>query len=1545
MKLKSTRVPLKYTRFGSKDTGASEDSRGNRPLFRAALRWCWVLCLGLSALAVWAQPTSTHLHFTHVLPEEVASLSYINTIAQDSKGFMWFGGANGLGRYDGYQLTIYRHDPDTPGGLSHSYINHIVAVEGGDLWLATRAGIDFFDADTSRFSHYRYPGESIQGSRANDVRDIVVEENQIWSATRGGLVRYDRRSDTFDRVSLTGAEEEPSIMSVEVDRDGVLWLGTQSQGVYRYHPESGERRNFRYEKGAGRSIPDNDVREIYVDVDNDVWFGTYGGGLARYERDTETFEHFPNDQHEKGETVWAITRDSEGTYWIGDGFSVSRFDPVTGRFESHSYVEGEPRSPGNHVATAVFEDQVGDIWVGYSGDGIDRIDRTASAFENHAHDPRDDNSITDGGVVSTLEAPDGDIWIGTGYGLNHWDRQTGTFTRITMDEDKDNTLSGNTILDMEQQGDTLWLGIWSGGLNRMDLNTGEVTHYLPDGDSDSSIPGAEPWGLTLDRKGTLWMATDAGVARYNASTDDFTTFQPDPDQMGGDRQLYTRTILEDSRGQLWVGAISGLYRLDRDTGDFTRYAHDPEEERSLSENFVVSLYEDSRGDLWVGTERGGLNRFDLDKEVFKAYTTEDGLPNDSVTSIVEDPRGDIWVSTHKGLSRLELNREVFSNFGVRQGVVGNMHNRDAGLVTDRGEVLFGSSKGFTLFDPADLHPNTFAPPIYITDVQVMNEPVRAIEQPDGRLQSIPFADTLTLQPDESVVTFGFSALNYRLPESNRYSYRLLGFEEDWNWVGTRRSATYTNLDPGEYVLQVKGANNDGLLSDRPAELTLRVLPPLWQTWWAYGLYALGLLILVSWLIRNQRRKLAQEREVVKRLRQVDELKDEFLANTSHELRTPLNGIVGLAESLAAGATGVLPESTRFNLGMIASSGRRLAALVDDILDFSRLRNQTIELRRRPVDLHVVVDVVLTLSRPLLGDKPVELVNAVPEDLHYVYADEDRLLQILHNLVGNAVKFTEQGSVTVKGWEIDETDEVAFSVSDTGVGIPHHEFEHLFDSFYQVDKNNTRLYGGTGLGLSITHHLVGLHGGRLEIESAPERGSTFTVTMPRADGEQRLTDSEATPPTRRAREVLSDRDAGPDQEALSDQGALSDQSVVSQESTAVVVPNASNKGGAHILIVDDEPINRQVLVNYLALGDFKVSVCDSGEAALAFVEQHSGVDLVLLDVMMPKLSGYETCRVLRERYSTLELPVIFLTARRQTGDLLQAFAAGGNDFLSKPFSRDELLARVKTHLHFLDTHRNLDKKVAEHTSDLKQINQGLEQAQSELKTAYRKLEEASFTDPLTGLGNRRYLSRQLPLDISLCVRHYRKWLESGGPVPVESDCVFLLVDIDDFKPVNDNYGHSAGDRLLEQLSNALRGAMRESDYIIRWGGEEFLLVGRFTARSEAPLLAERVRAAIEDAEFTLESGEVLKKTGSVGYAAFPFYSRQPEALSWEQVIDTADRALYAAKRAGRNCWVGLEEGEQSTAEWVDPRLNERLQETIDRGAILVRTSSESGPLQW
>lgn len=541
------------------------------------------------------------------------------------------------------------------------------------------------------------------------------------------------------------------------------------------------------------------------------------------------------------------------------------------------------------------------------------------------------------------------------------------------------------------------------------------------------------------------------------------------------------------------------------------------------------------------------------------------------------------------------------------------------------------------------------------------------------------------------------------------------------------------------------------------------------------------------------------------LQRLDQLKDEFLANTSHELRTPLNGIIGIAESLIEGATGELPSLTRSNLLMIVSGGRRLASLVNDILDFSRLKNQTIELRLQAVDLYAIAEVVLTLSQPLVTTKNLKLKNAIPKTLPPAQADENRLQQILYNLVGNSIKFTPAGTVTLVA-KVLENHQIAITVTDTGIGIPEDKFGSIFESFEQVEGSTAREYGGTGLGLAITKKLVELHGGEISVQSTLGQGSSFTFTLPIAEGDLQQTSTL--------------------------QPLLKYNTIIEQSIPSIPMINSQlifgNQRTIKVLIVDDEPINLQVLVNNLSLEDYAITQASNGDEAIALINQGFKPDIILLDVMMPKMTGYEVTRKLRERFNPTELPILLLTARTQVQDIVTGLKMGANDYLTKPIAKDELLARMQTQLNLCRlTAENM--RLSAEIEITKQLQQMILPTEAELNSI-EDLEIAGFMEPADEVGGDYYDILQHPHGIKIGIGDVTgHGLESGVLMLMTQTAVRTLHQSQETDPVRflDVLNHTIYDNLQRFNSerNLTLAILDYSDGVLTISGqhEEIIIV--------------------------------------------------------------------------------------------------------------------------
>ena len=1324
-------------------------------------RWFTAALLGAMCVAAFPARAQLHLHFDRLSVDEGLSQVAPSAILQDRTGFVWIATQDGLNRFDGYEVTVYKHDPDDPESLSNHNILSLHEDREGYLWVVAvqTGGLDRFDPRTGRSRRFVHDPEdptslglvALAGSAiyedsdgriwinaigqgieivdpvsgevihlrrertdpaslpGNAVAQIFADRSgTVWVATLdGGLAR--RVGDQAGRPRFEVYRHDPedpaslgtdAVSALFEDASGTLWVGTQGAGVYRFDAATESFVRAPQPGSPGASAPANFIaapayphmRSFLEDDEGRLW-ALSGGGLLRWGRDrrrVELLANRPGDPESlASNAVTFFKRDGRGKIWIGTfGAGLSRFDPDEESFFTTAHDPTDKTSLSNDIVLNVFEDRSGVLWFSTSSAGVNRYSPWRHQFRHYRRPPSAPRELADNMTFAVLVDRRGELWLGTleGGAYRFGRDRREILERYALLPGSPKNLGFNWVRALDEADDgRIWVGTAGGGISVVDPEAGNVVaRYLNVPGDPRSLSSNQVFGFDIDRRGNLWIPTLFGLNRYVPESDDFDRYVNDPTDPQSASGAPIRLVYEDTAGRLWVGGFGGLSRLDPETGKFTHYTHDPKDETSLSNDQVMAVRDNGRGGLYVATYGGGLDRFDPQTGVFSHLTTKDGLPSDSLYSLVPDGRGNFWISTNHGLSRFSPSTWTFTNYDRQDGLQSNEFNGRSYFVTDDGEMLFGGVNGLTAFYPKDIRPNFAPPPVVLTAFRKFDEEA-ALEAALGEM------GRLELSYKDRFFGFEFAALDFHHPSKNQYAYQLEGFDDDWVESGSRRYATYTNLDGGTYTFRARGSNGDGVWNEAGTSIKLRITPPPWKTWWAYLLYLLGATGLVLGYVRHKTRQQTEEirhhreeserqRLLAERLRQIDRMKDEFLANTSHELRTPLNGIIGLAESLLDGATGELQASTRANLFMVASSGRRLARLVDDILDFAKLKNHQLDLDEKAVALRELVEIVLTLSEPLVAERELVLENAVPADLPPVLGDENRLQQILHNLVGNAIKFTESGTVRVEARQLVGWTEVA--IADTGPGIPPEESERIFESFEQLDASTARRHGGTGLGLTITRRLVELHGGTIGVTSAVGEGSRFTFTLPLAD--------ESADPQAMAwrgeavQELARLRDRRPEEKLLRPEDVVLS-SAETSERGAAPAEAVSGNGHLRVLAVDDEPINLKVLANILGLAGFEVREAPDGPRALEMLAAEARPDIVLLDVMMPRMTGFEVARRIRERYSGNELPIILVTAKNQVSDLMEGLASGANDYITKPFSKDELLARVRTHVSLSQAH--------------------------------------------------------------------------------------------------------------------------------------------------------------------------------------------------------------------------------------------------------------------
>jgi ligand-binding sensor domain-containing protein/signal transduction histidine kinase len=999
------------------------------------------------------------------------SQSVVTAIVQDSRGFMWFGTEGGLNRYNGYEFTVYKHDPDDLTTLSDNHVHAIYEDQHGELWIGTNRGLDRFDQASRKFAHYQHNPDDPQSLSVGAVRSICEDETgMLWVGTGLGLSRFDRAAQTFAHY-LSGNP----VRAIYADRRGELWVGTNG-GLNRFHQTTETFTHYEHEPDDPNSLSDNRVQAIFEDRQGVLWIGTDGGGLDRFDRSSQTFVHYPHNPDDPNSLsdnrVQAILEDGKGRLWIGTQDGFDRLDRNQNRFIHHRHDPSDPYSLSDDVVHSVYEDRSGVLWVGTHG-GLSKQDRTAHRFKLYQQGA---NGLSDNLVQAIFEDRSDALWIGTfAGGLDRLDRNSESLVVYQHNPDDPASLSSNDVRAIfEDREGILWIGTdW--GLEQFDPQV-EAFIYYPD------LAGNRVTAIAEDRSGYLWIGTSAGLYRFDRATGIFMPFHV-YDLIGN----YVTAIYQDQVGALWVGTYSGGINLWDDThNQFTHYRRNPDDPQSLSSDVVLSFYQDPTSDtVWIGTEAGGLNRFDQATQTFTHYTEQDGLPGDTVDCILADSDGHLWLSTNKGLSRFDPQTESFRNYDAGDGLQRGEFSPGACFQNERGEMFFGGFQGFNTFYPGQLTPNPHVPPMVVTIFDEFNRAARTDLSTDARIQ---------LSYQDNSISFEFAALDYTASEKNQYAYVMEGLDPDWVHAGTRRRADYPSLRPGEYVFRVKGSNNDGVWNEEGIAIHITVTPPFWETWVFRGIILLvlvaGVLGGYQWRVRSiearsreleaqveqrtaqLRREIEQRAQVEKALRQSEMEKavaDERsrLARDLHDSVTQsLYSLTLLAEAgqrmIKARDLSQI-EGNQSRLGEIAQQAlqemrlmvyelRPLALKEEGLIGALEQRLEAVE-RRAGIDARLVVEGAFDLPSSV----------------------EVELYRIAQEALNNALKHARPSAVTVTIRAEDGN--VVLEVIDDGRG---------FDPQAVSDKG--------GLGLVSMRERAEKLVGTLTITSAPGEGTNVQVSI-------------------------------------------------------------------------------------------------------------------------------------------------------------------------------------------------------------------------------------------------------------------------------------------------------------------------------------------------------------------------------------------------------------------------------------------------------------------
>ena len=1026
-------------------------------------------------------------NFKNITIEDGLSQSTVETIYQDSKGYIWIGTNDGLDRYNGYEFKHYKHDKYDKNSIANNYIVDIIEDKNGYIWVSTIGGLSRINPDKDEIKNYYSKEDRGNLSNSNLWQLLCTKDNRLIASTIDGLNVYDKNKDKFTRI-LYKEGELPSqyIYSLEEDINGHIWVGTDN-GLVELD------KDLNIVKSYHDTIGDSDVYNVYDDSKGNIWVCTLDNGLFKINLDDKSVENYKNNNSKisiPSNNVRDIISDSEGKLWIATDKGLCTFDYEREEFITYNKKSYQSNSLIDDEIFCLLKDSSGLIWIGtYSG--ISRFNPNSN-FTHFKLDPYEDNSISGNVIHGIYEDDDKTLWIGTnesgvniinGESIKHLNKEN---SNIVSDLIEDITGFKNYIFIGTNEGLSVLVK------NDKTAKNYTITNYT----TKDGLPSNKIRSLFIDSKGYLWIGTNKGLAILDTNNNKIIDITYILDEMGVSDK-FIRAVYEDSKGNYYIGCFleGGLIKINPNTKEYKIYKNIENDDSSISNNSIRYINEDLYGNILVGTSHG-INILNLSTDKFNHYTEKDGLINNTIYGILVDKNNGIWMSTNAGISKLSTEDATFKNFTITDGLQSNEFNGRACFKSKDGNMYFGGINGFNVFNSQDIELSTFEPKVIFDNFEINGTNKKDISN-------------IKFKSNENNIKINFFTNDYKNTKTTQYYYKLEGLENEWNMTNSN-SLVFANLGSGDYTLKIKTITQHGVMSDE-SSVHFTINPPIWRSNYAICIYLILIIIsilrymhkvntldrLVNERTNKLRKEMEKNEQLFKKVLSLEQNKNNYFVNLSHELRTPLNvlsSINQLIKEFTKKDNFITPEKLSYYMGIMDRNCSRLLSLINNLIDHTKIENNSYIINKKDEDIVYLVEETVLDMKDYIEEKGLELIFDTDVEEKVIRCDKVDIERCIINLVGNAVKFTPEGGL-IEVLLQDLDDKVKIIVKDNGIGISEENQKVIFDRFNQVVDESSEQKGGSGLGLTITKQLITLHNGEIYVESEVGVGSEFIIILP------------------------------------------------------------------------------------------------------------------------------------------------------------------------------------------------------------------------------------------------------------------------------------------------------------------------------------------------------------------------------------------------------------------------------------------------------------------